>query len=164
MQHLVDAVRRSVRDENWYAALTGVLALPDIAGKLDGKETGSQARFVRWFNEYLLPTYTHLMGDDHPHVFLSGRDCYALRCAYLHEGEFDITDQRAREALEQFHFVVARSVTKFHCNQVLTNLLYLQVDCFCEEVCGAVEAWLRSRQSDPDVAAALAGLPLIEFM
>ena len=39
------------------------------------------------------------MPDGAPHVFLHGEDCYALRCAVLHEGADDIVTQRARVAL-----------------------------------------------------------------
>jgi hypothetical protein len=162
MQHLVDAVRHSVREKNWYAALTGALALPDIAGWLDGRPGGSRARFASWFNDYLLPKYTHAPGGI-THVFLSGDDCYALRCTYLHEGDFDILGQPAQNVLERFHFVASASGKMMHCNQI-NQILQLQVDLFCEEICSAVEDWLRARGSDPAVAGALAALPQIDFI
>jgi len=160
MKHLVDAVRRSIREKNWYAALTGALALPDIAGWLDGRPGGSKVRFVSWFNDYLLPKYTSVMDG---HVFLSGDDCYALRCAYLHAGDFDILAQPARKVLERFHFVASVSDKMMHCNQ-FNQILQLQVDLFTEEVCSAVEEWLRMRGPDPAVATALAALPQIDFI
>ena len=103
MQHLIDAVRQSVADKNWYAALTGALTLPDIAGKLDGRGVYSKARFVSWFNDYLTPFYTRLLPDEvgeSLHVFLNGEDCYALRCAYLHRGEFDVNNPQSGNILD----------------------------------------------------------------
>ena len=44
----------------------------------------------------LEPRYTRLMpteriGMQAPHVFLGADDSYALRCAYLHQGDLDIS-------------------------------------------------------------------------
>jgi hypothetical protein len=106
MRHLVDAVRRSVREQNWYAALAGALTLPDIAARLDGRN-GGRSRYISWFNDYLGPTYTQPIGPQpgRTHVYLSGDDCYALRCAYLHEGEFDVTSHKVHDALDRFQFL-----------------------------------------------------------
>jgi hypothetical protein len=166
MQHLIDAVRHAIQEKNWYAALATALTMPDIAGKLDGRTGGSQARFVTWFNDYMRPKYTDLIGSgvsQKSHVFLSGNDCYALRCAYLHQGEFDITTQKAKDVLDHFKFVAPFPGRLIHRNQT-NNVLQLQVDVFCEEMCAAVDEWLRARGADPSVAATLVALPQIESM
>ena len=162
MRHLSESVRKSVQCYNFYAALAGALALPDIAGKLDGRTGGSKPRFISWFDDYILPSYTVNVGGHH-HVFLSGEDCYALRCAYLHEGEFDITSQPVQDALERFIFVAAPPGTTVHRNQSHLTL-QLQVDIFCEEICTAADEWLKRRGSDPNVAAAIAKLPSIRLL
>jgi len=168
MTHLVEAVRRSITEKNWYAALAGALLLPDVAARIDGRPGQSGARFAAWFDDYLLPAYTVSLPDG-PEIFLSGNDCYALRCAYLHEGDFDIFGQSARNLLDRFHFVVQVSGMSQHCNLVVNNstvpptkVLQLRVDRFCEDVCAAVEKWLQARGSDPSVQAAIARLPWIE--
>lgn len=131
MKHLLDAVRDAVREKNWYAALGLVLSLPDIAAELDGR-TGTRARdpYLSWYDDYLLKQYAR--GSI---VFLSGADCYALRCAFLHLGDFDITTQRARETLDRFQFVAVPPGSTIHCYMVNNNLLQLQIDVFCEDVC-----------------------------
>lgn len=68
----------------------------------------------------------HLVGDT---SFLNGGDCYALRCAVLHEGSDDIVEQRAREALERFEFYEPAPGLRMHCNQIGVRL-QLQVDLF----------------------------------
>jgi hypothetical protein len=161
MRHLIDAVRSSIKEKNWYAALTMALTLPDIAAKLDGRPGLSQTRFVSWFDDYLLSTYSRDVCG-RPHVFLSGNDCYALRCAYLHEGDFAITAQSARRVLERVHFIAPAAGKTVHRNQV-DAVLQLQVDLFCEEVCTAVENWLRVRGPEPSVTAAIVSLPSIDF-
>jgi hypothetical protein len=115
-------------------------------------------RFVAWYDRFLLSRYQSQIGPDRIlHTFLSGRDCYALRCAFLHEGEFGIDDQRARQALERFHFTAPRPGLVVHNNQ-FGNMLQLQVDCFCRDVCEAVELWNASVQSNADIRARTAAL------
>lgn len=156
MQHLIDAVRRSIREKNWYAALTGALVLPDIASKLDGGPRGSQQRYTAWYDLYLLPKYSR-----NPEVVLSGRDCYALRCAFLHEGEFDTSNHPARDVLDRFQFVEPPiEMASLHRNRC-GNMMQLQIDRFCEDVCVAVTEWMNARGSDPAVASAIGGLPKI---
>jgi hypothetical protein len=160
MDYLIEAVRRSIQEENWYAALSTALTLPDIAAKIDGRP-GGRSRYISWCDDYLSPKYTHAIGLHlQRHVFLSGNDCYALRCAFLHEGEFDVSSQQVHDVLTRFHFVVpGRHV---HCNQI-NSLLQLEVDRFCEDICMAVEDWFKARGTDSTVLASLANLPRIQF-
>src|SRR5260221_10862247 len=115
MQDLVTSVRNAIAQGNWYAALSLALALPDICGFLESPNDGSQRRYVAWCNQFLSPRYTHAIGPNRDqHVFLSGQDCYALRCAFLHEGSDDVTRQRARQALESFVFVEPPNAGMIH--------------------------------------------------
>jgi hypothetical protein len=75
------------------------------------------------------------------HVFLHAEDAYALRCAFLHEGRSDIEEQRARKALSNFRFVAAPAGTIIHCN-LSNDVLQLQVDIFCEDICRAASEWV----------------------
>src|SRR5258708_7704442 len=113
MRDFVIAVRQSVANQNWYSALAMALTLPDIAAKLDGRPGGSAARYISWFGTYLDPIYTVQMSG-RTVVFLSGEDCYALRCAFLHEGDLDISGQRVQKALTSFTFIVSPSGMTLH--------------------------------------------------
>lgn len=158
------AVRLALSDSNWYGALTIALTLPDICGRLEYPTDTSKKRYVNWYNRYLLPTYTSNVGNNTTHVFLSGEDCYALRCSYLHEGIDDITAQNARKALDNFHFVSPRQGWYIHRNQV-NGTLQLQVDKFCEELCTAVEEWMQEMESTkPVVYQKFNGLLIIHSM
>lgn len=138
MERFTAAIRQSLETQNWYSALYLSLTLPDICARLesdDGKT--SPALFIKWFDRYLADRYRHRIGGNPiPHVFLSGQDCYALRCAMLHEGWADISTQRRREALNKFHFSAKCS----HCNQFGTTL-QLDVSRFCNDICEAVQNW-----------------------
>ena len=96
-----------------------------------------------WCLGYLTPRYTHAIGAlRHNHIFLSGEDCYALRCAFLHEGADDVARQRARKALDSFLFIEPPLSGSIHCNQSNAKL-QLQVDIFCEDLCVGVDSWAR---------------------
>jgi hypothetical protein len=141
MQHFVDAVRQSLASSNWICALTTSLALPDICGWIETPEAKSQKRYEAWFDAYMLDRYTHVIGNPPTtHVFLSGPDCYALRCSLLHEGSDSTERQRAKQALTKFRFVSPKPGSMRHCNQSGSGL-QLQVDVFCKDICEGVEAW-----------------------
>jgi hypothetical protein len=158
MQRFIDATKMAVATGNWYAALSLALTMPDICGRLSNPTAGSQARFVAWFDKFLLKRYQAPVGaNGNLHTFLCGSDCYALRCAFLHQGEFGIDDQRAQRALERFHFTAPRSGMFVHNNQV-NNTLQLQIDAFCSDVCDAVKEWLAAVEDDTDVQGRMAKL------
>jgi hypothetical protein len=161
MQSFVNATTMALDSSNWYAALVLALTIPDICGRLENPSMGSQARFVNWYDRFLLTHYQSNIGSSGTlHTFLDGSDCYALRCAFLHQGEFDISDQRAKKALENFHFIAPRQGYLIHMNQV-NNALQLQVDRFCIDVCKATEQWMTSVQSNTVIQGRIAQLASI---
>nr|MBV6631350.1 hypothetical protein [Oceanococcus sp. HetDA_MAG_MS8] len=145
MQELIAAIDSNIATGNWYSALFVALSLPDVCGKIEYPERhGSQRNYADWFNRFVADRYTHRVGAGAREVvFLSGNDCYALRCAYLHEGSDDVTRQRAREAVDKFHFIVAPHGCTIHCNMMDTKL-QLQVDIFCRDIRDGVIEWLAS--------------------
>lgn len=144
------AVRKALAEKNWYAALAVALTLPDICGRLESPNVASLKRYVRWCDSYLTPRYTKEMPGG-MHIFLGGQDCYALRCAFLHEGRDEIVDQRARKALESFMFITPPHWGSMHCNQV-NSKLQLQVDLFCEDICVGVEQWNTDNSNNREVS------------
>ena len=162
MNHLTDAVEQSLQSDNWYAALIVALSLPDIAGWVDHPNQGSQKRYADWFENFVSPLYTRQVGGAE-HKFLSGDDCYALRCSMLHEGRDKTLDQKARDVLDRFQFITPRPGSMIHCNQA-GNKLQLQVDVFCRDICKEIAAWVSSiPASDTDRRGRLAELAVIDF-
>jgi hypothetical protein len=160
MKHLIESVRAAVREKNWYAALSVALALPDICAKVeDTMPAGSQKRYINWFDKYLAPNYQRMVAGQ-VHTFLTGDDCYALRCAYSHEGEFDISGQRARKALASYVFVATPPGVTVHMKQT-NSILQLQTNLFCEEICLAVETWMAAVAGVPGAHSRIAALPKI---
>ena len=145
MDKVIKSIENSLKNKNWYSALVLSLILPDICAKLEGSNKSSSERYPEWFNTYLGKKYNG---------FLSGNDCYALRCAFLHEGSSNIEKQRAKGVLDHFVFVSNGS----HCNRFNNfffgdpkydgkNFLQLSVNNFCQDMIEATKQWL----GDPTV-------------
>jgi hypothetical protein len=155
-------MQSALSQENWYAALMIALTIPDICGRLENPKLKSQERFVKWYDQYLQSYYQSEIGHlGKLHIFLSGRDLYALRCAYLHQGEFEIDDQRAQDVLESFVFGVSSRGNVFHCNQI-EQVLHLDVLHFCQEITAAVQEWQSAMSPLPDVLARINRLGKVE--
>lgn len=159
MQRFTNAVRAAVEAENWYAALSMALSLPDVCGRLEQPTLGSKERYVSWCQRWLEPKYTSRLGPERTlHVFLCGEDCYALRCSYHHEGGGNILEQRARKALHDFHFITPPANGSLIHNNQVNNTLQLQVDIFASDVATAVDAWATAVASDADIQERVAAL------
>ncbi|MGJ5806056.1 hypothetical protein ACSCB1_44315 [Streptomyces europaeiscabiei] len=145
MEGFFDGLEQAVRAENWHAALVMSLTLPDICAKVVTPTGSSGRRYAAWFDEHLKPRYTSGVGPRRePLVFLSGDDCYALRCTLLHEGSADITQQRARQVLELFRFYVpGKRNIRAHRNRC-NDTLILMVDEFATDVLDTARAWWAS--------------------
>ena len=57
MERFVSSIEQSNETQNWNAALTMVLTLPDVCGRLADTKISSQKRYEAWFDRYLLPIY-----------------------------------------------------------------------------------------------------------
>ncbi|MCK4368107.1 MAG: hypothetical protein KAV68_00325 [Dehalococcoidales bacterium] len=158
MKNLLSAVKEALEQGNWYAALFMALALPDICGNIQYPQLKSEQRYVQWFNKYPGCKYIHEVGaDGQKHVFLSGEDCYALRCSLLHEGSDVISHQRCRKVLDSFLFLTKGS----HCNYCDVNgrtFLQLNVGEFYKDICNAVENWLDDIASDNSIQKELSNM------
>lgn len=168
MQHLVDATRLAMQHKNWYGALALALTMPDICGRISYPHLAknSEERYVLWFDTYLAEKY---QGGFIQEQILAGANMYALRCAFLHQGEFDITDQKARQALERFHLTTPytglmhnnRSMTIDADGNITNFVLQLSIDIFCEDVCAGVEKWMSDNATDARVAAEIEQLGIL---
>lgn len=155
MERFVTSINKSLQTENWYAALSMALTVPDICGWLVEPKAGSQKRYEAWFDKYLLAEYKSPFHGPQ-FTFLSGSDCYALRCAYLHEGTDDVQRQRARDAVTRFAFTTAGShKCKFD------SVLLLDVRTFCTDVCAGIQKWLEDFKKNKEVQSRVNELLLV---
>ncbi|WP_455976607.1 hypothetical protein [Methylorubrum populi] len=83
-------------------------------------------------------------------VYLSGTDCYCLRCSLAHEASDEITGQRIRDTLDQFILVYPSSPVSMHNNHISDagkKKLQLQVDIFCTDICDGVAQWQKHMEA-----------------
>ncbi|MFH0857688.1 MAG: hypothetical protein V1848_02995 [Candidatus Magasanikbacteria bacterium] len=149
MENIIKSIENSLQNRNWYSALVLSLVLPDICAKLEGSEECSRKRYPKWFNTYLGKKYDG---------FLSGEDCYALRCAFLHEGTSITETQSAKDVLDRFVFISDGS----HCNRFNNchfgdqrydgkNFLQLSTKIFCQDMINATKQWLNDLTVNKDL-------------
>lgn len=156
MERFIEAIEKSIESKNWYSGLALALTLPDICGRLENPNVGSQRRFEAWFEKYMLPNYkSDFHGPDF--TFLSGSDCYALRCAFLHEGRDDVELQRAQEVVTRFAF----STTGSH-KCMFDTVLLLNLQSFCAEICTGGQKWLEDNENNPEVQNRIKELLVIQ--
>jgi hypothetical protein len=161
-QQFIDAVKSAAEESNWYAALALALAMPDICGRVENPTFGSKQRYVGWWDKYLLSRYSAKVGPlQILNVFLSGNDAYALRCSFLHEGSDDPTNQKAKEALEKFHFIEPSGRGHFIHLNLKRGVLQLQVDRFCQDICDGAAQWIKDVADNKDVQSRMNTLLVI---
>jgi hypothetical protein len=142
MEHLQNAVKESLATGNWYAALIVAFTLPDIASNIDHPDQGTNKRFPAWVDTYMIEQ--HRGGSRR--LFMSAKDFYALRCAFLHEGSANIIGKPAREVLDAFQITLAPG-HRIH-NNKYNNTLQLDLIIICEEILEAIDRWQLSIADD----------------
>jgi len=143
MDNFILALEKSIITESWHTSLVLALTMPDICSKYCYPEQPiNKIRYSDWFNDYVLIKYTSQIGPDHnEHTFLTGNDCYALRCSLLHEGQSQISHQRSQDILDDFVFVQPPKFgNTVHCN-LIDEKLQLQIDVFSHDILQSCKEW-----------------------
>lgn len=180
MRHLINGLRHAAHHESWYAALALALAIPDACYAIERGNARPErfgAGYIRWVDTYLSPYVSE------PHF--SSEELYRYRCAYLHEGSFDVDGPDPRRpdrvqplysALTGIRFLVpaAYRILPVRSNTQMLGgpggspgpseeVLYrVDVSKFCEWICSAAENWLQVALTNPAWAARIAAMPMIE--
>lgn len=161
MEHFIKAIENAISQENWHAALAVSLMMPDICGKITFPE--SRTRYADWFNKYVGENYKtnwnskrmkwfkqimkegHISKSDYDRLNtgtkLTGGDCYALRCAYLHGGDGNTELHQAKEIVDRVSFYLPNKKLILHGTEKADNHLVLQIDTFCNDIKVGVIAW-----------------------
>lgn len=131
MNELLAQIESSLKNNEFYLALFVSLAMPDICGALGSKNGQANGnRYKAWFDKYVSHNYR---GN------LDGSNCYAFRCATLHQG-------RAKHKNLGYSRILfadpASSGIVMH-NNVLNDALNIDVRHFCQDIVKGVRAWLK---------------------
>ena len=165
MKRFADAGRKAVADQNWYAALSLALTIPDICGSLEDPGPGkSEKRYVRWCRQWLEPKVTG-GPPGYEKVFLSAEDCYQLRNSLIHSGSVEIAQKR-RVVLDRMEFFESGSHLNWVEGMVVNgekqpNFLQMRADLFSETMFVAAEEWDASVADNSQIQSEKARLLVI---
>ena len=158
IQKLLESLEASVNEGNWYASLTMALILPDICSKIETPLVPTNKRYPLWFTTYMDSTYKWHM---------SGKDCYALRCSYLHAWNSLTEEQKVKEIIDKFYFIADGShLSSFRNNYANSgddgkNLCVLSVKKFSIDIKIGVNRWLEKYKDDSTTQEWIKGMLII---
>ena len=142
MKRFVESIKKSVEEENWYSALSLTPIMPDICSNLENPNTRTKWRYIEWFNEYVKIDYLDMTKKVQK---LSGVDCYALRCIYIHQGDDDTDEQSISNIFKRFEFEYFKQEGQ-RMSYSKGDTVFLQVNSFCRAICDGVEDWMKKME------------------
>jgi hypothetical protein len=154
LSHYLRDILRAMDGASPFSAIALTLTLPDICGSIEYPEMHRPdqvgERYRRWCNEWAQM------------VTVSGADCYALRCAFLHNGGDEFSGPAARYAtFNRTEFTVGQIGGGWAANAIPVGagqMARIPHETFCRDMVSSAEGWRRARSDDPRVAEAIAGL------
>lgn len=138
MEEFLEQIEASCKIGHFYMALFCCLALPDICGAISSEDGIAKGqRYKDWFDAFVAPNY----GGN-----LDGSNCYAFRCAALHQGK----SKHKNLGYARIVFLVSTDINQacMH-NNVLNDALNLDLREFCHDIVAAVRTWMRCEQANP---------------
>ncbi|GMB00457.1 hypothetical protein [Pelosinus sp. IPA-1] len=146
MEELIASIEKSLDSKNWYAALAVALILPDICGKNDNPKKSSSERYKLWFDTYVKRCY--MIQESIGSASISGGDCYAIRCALLHEFSEDLSSHKARQILAKYKFCSPNANFSYSFKIKESGCeIAIRVDEFCNNICMGVRKWIEESKS-----------------
>jgi hypothetical protein len=180
MEELLRSLEKTIEQKNWYAALIMTITLPDIAGHIDSPTDDSQKRYVKWFDEYIKQKYPTtnkvyygieglVFGVTQAHTskpfFITGEECYAIRCTILHEGSYKINGQQVLKNMKddslniidrvadcvRFTFEDNTTNAEYATIQFIgnQNILQINVSQFCIDIKDGLYKWMEDIKLQP---------------
>lgn len=168
MQQYLDSIKLSLISNNHFGAIAMALTLPDICASIDDVNNSSNCeKYCIWFDKYLAEYYTKFFRDelkakDVTNIVFLAKECYAARCSFLHQGIQRIEHQRVLKNSEHPTVSSVSFISLDH-GKYLRNgdILFLDVDFFCENIINAVETWMKDISSDRHKMKKIAAMPII---
>lgn len=157
------SIEESLTSKNYFAALIMALTLPDICCSIESENRRTRGtKYAKWFKKYV---GYHYVSQTNPvqkgTVFLSGEECYALRCAYLHKG---INDIEAEDIVKNYGNSSKRiefmAETQLDQN-IINGILILKLELFCQRIIEGVRLWLAKNKYNPSINLRMLEIPQI---
>lgn len=91
-------IQRAIECECYLSALALTLTLPDICSKVESGEKGRNS-YIFWYDKYVKPLH-YIKGENAPEHQFNGELCYALRCSFLHSGNYEFEQKKEKINIE----------------------------------------------------------------
>lgn len=133
----------------YHCALALTLTLPDICGKIAfpklQKPEEKRKRYEKWFDKYVSKYYqcpNDILLPNQKTCFINGYTCYLLRCAYLHNGNYDLQKQNDKIMISEFRLHYDKRTTgctSYNSIQLNKDSFSLDIDVkgLCYAICQA---------------------------
>ena len=137
-------IRKALEFDLYNCALALSLTLPDVCGKIEyPNEHSPSVRYKKWYVTYVKPLYTNLAEDAsdgtmHEVIWINENECWSLRCAYLHAGNYDVDKTILQDLKLHAH---KRNGENY--SHMIRNKIHLDMDVIdlCEKLCDAAEQY-----------------------
>lgn len=140
MKHLFNEIEKSLSGGNFYAALFMILTVPDICLSVKiGKHQGTD--YEKWFNKNMPSNYNG---------FISGKDCWAFRCAILHEGTDNVLGQSKKDIIDKFEILSKKESSHLiymgsnsYNGIIQQTKLVLNLHTFCDDLINSAREFIK---------------------
>ena len=109
IEQLIKEIKFSLENNQYMAALTMSLLLPDICGKAEFPDAKNRERYVGWYDEYIgkpEKCEDEIFDPEHQIPDLTGEIVYSLRCSVLHQGAPTINKSKCK--IDHFTIMVQK--------------------------------------------------------
>ena len=146
LQNKISEIRRALDLELYNCALAIALTLPDVCGKVEFPNSKTKERYKAWFNKYaqsyFVSVATVLPGEQlKKYTWLTANECYALRCAVLHAGDYNVENIEVSLILLHAHKRNGKNYS-----HTVRDSKYIDADVIdlCDRLCLAAEEYYNS--------------------
>ena len=142
----ISEIRKALELELYNCALALALTLPDVYGKVEFPNSKTKERYKAWFNKYaqsyFVSVATVLPGEQlKKYTWLTANECYKLRCAVLHAGDYKVENIEVSLILLHAHKRNGKNYS-----HTVRDSKYIDADVIdlCERLCLAAEEYYNS--------------------
>lgn len=114
IKDILEDIKLASKNKAYFSALALTLTIPDICGKIEYKNLNDKEKYIKWFNDWVYKYVEIPKGKDELFnkfdelAIFNGEVCYALRCAYLHSGNYELKEcGKGRIKISRFELCVS---------------------------------------------------------
>lgn len=122
IKDILEDIKLATENKAYFSALALALTIPDICSKIEYKDTKlkKNEKYIEWFNKWIykyfeIPKSNNEEFDSYDELAIfDGKVCYALRCAYLHAGNYELKENGKNEiGIDRFELCVSDGEWQF---------------------------------------------------